>query len=403
MVKDMGDLRQVLTIWLCVTASLFMLPIVLGILKVRLLRDSPPTPEPEIKPLPVDILVPLKGVFPDQTKTLESWLNQSHPDYSVVFIVESEDDPANQVVDELCVRYGHARKVVSGISTQCAQKNYGLIAGARSLRPESRIILFCDSTNIAPSDWLQRFVRPLDAGTAEVVTTFRAFDPKPETIGGVGQAVYATFIYLLLVLAPKPWGGATAILRETFERLEVAEVWGRTVVDDLVLGNVLHHAGIKVLFDHRNLLKSPLTGQSIKGLIDYLDRQILFPKFTNPGMWAMIFVVHTSVSLAVVVSAVLGIIGLPLGMVSSGTGLISLAYLAATVPAGLLLKTVNPFSISTGTWLAAFYSVIFLGAFVLARSVFCTDIVWHGRTYRTGAKGVVLSSGLHRTKPDGAA
>lgn len=399
----MSHLQWVLTIWLCVTALLFMLPITLGILKVRLLSGLTQSSEPPGRPSPLEILLPLKGVFPDQAKTLESWLTQSHPDYCVVFIVESEDDPANRVVDELCVRYNHARKVISGISTLCAQKNHNLIAGTRSLRPETEIILFCDSTNTAPPDWLQRFVRPLETGAAEVVTTFRAFDPKPETIGGVGQAVYASFLYTLLALAPKPWGGATAIRRETFERLEVAEVWGRTVVDDLILGNVLDKAGIKILFDHRNLLESPLAGQSLRGFLDYLDRQILFPKFTNPGMWAAVFVAHTSVSLALLVAAVLGLIFFPLGMVAVGTGLVSLAYVAATLLAALVLRIVSPFSISLGAWLGAFYPVIFLGAFVLARSAFCSQIVWHGRTYRTGSQGVVLSSSLQQTKPDRAA
>ena len=125
----------------------------------------------------------------------------------------------------------------SGIAALCAQKNHNLLAGLRSLKPDTEILVFCDSTNMADPGWLGRFTKPLRNGDCQVVTTFRAFRPDPETLGGVCQAIYASFIRLLAAIKPTPWGGATAIRRETFERLNVAEAWSRTVVDDLILGN----------------------------------------------------------------------------------------------------------------------------------------------------------------------
>ena len=88
-----------------------------------------------------------------------------------------------------------------------------------------------------------RFTRPLEDGTARVVTTHRAFNPVPRTFGGVAQAIYGSLITCLTSLRTMPWGGGTAILRETMENLNLPDAWSRTLNDDLVLGNILRRRG----------------------------------------------------------------------------------------------------------------------------------------------------------------
>lgn len=389
----------VLTIWLAITALLFLLPLILGILTLRSAATHTSGKRRVAPPAPLELLVPLKEVLSGQEQTLLSLLNQTHPAYRVLFILESEMDPANRMVDSLCERYGHARKIISGLSTGCAQKNHNLIAGIQSLRTETEIIVFCDSSNLAEPDWLLRFTEPLDTGASEVVSTFRAFDPKPETLGGVSQAIYGSFVLLLDVLKPKPWGGATAIRRETFEELNVSAAWARTVVDDLILGNVLEGRRISIVLDTRNLLRSPLHNQSVAGFLSYLDRQILFPKFTNPGIWAVTLAAHMNVTLAVLVSAITGLALFPLGLAGPVLALASYGYLASLFLTALLLRNLNPFPVSVGNWLISFVPSIFLIAFIFLRSVFRNYIVWHGRKYRAGFEGVVLEISSHDDGP----
>lgn len=389
----------VLTIWLTLSAIIFLLPIALGILKVRSAPAGHRVGKRVEPPSPLEILVPLKGVFPGQETVLSSLLNQTHPSYQVIFIVESESDPANALVDGLCTKNANARKVVGGLSTTCSQKNHNLIAGIGSLNPETRIILFCDSSNMAPPDWLMRFTEPLETSDVEVVTTFRSFDPEPETVGGVSQAIYASFVLLLIVLQPKPWGGATAIRRETFGRLNVTEAWSCTVVDDLVLGNILENEGTTVFMDPENLLRSPLPNQSVKGFLNYLDRQILFPKFTNPGIWFLTLASHLNECVCILVAAVIGLALFPAGLVGAAAGGISCVFLGSTILAALMLRAQNPVTISLRSWLISFYPCIFLAALVFLRSVFRNHISWHGRKYWTGHDGVVLNGGFQADEP----
>lgn len=292
-------------------------------------------------------------------------------------------------MDRLRERHASARKVISGIAVSCAQKNHNLLAGLRSLKPNTEILVFCDGPNWADRGWLHRFTKPLRNGDCQVVTTFRVFSPDPATLGGVCQAIYASFIRLLAAIKPTPWGGATAIRRDTLERLNIADIWSRTVVDDLILGNALDRAGIKVRMDPHDLLKSPLPRQSIQGFLSYLDRQILFPKFTNPGIWAATLVLHLNLTFAILVAALTGVL-FPAGRVNALCGWSSYGFLMATAMVALVLRWTNPAPVSLGRWLLSFLPCIFLSAFVFLRSIFRNYIDWHGRRYWPGKKGVVI-------------
>lgn len=391
----MNFLSEPMTLWLVITAAPLTLVVLLGLAKVHLFRRSESL---LLGPFPVaEILIPIKGVAPDQENILESLLTQRYPNYWVTFVVESQNDPVNSVLERLCARYPRAGVVVSQLATGCAQKNQNLVAGLRALKADTEIVVFCDSTNLADPDWLARFTGPLRSGKCQVQTTFRAFRPEPETVGGVGQAIYAAFVMILALVNPKPWGGGTAIRREILERLNVAEIWSHTVVDDLVLGNLLDKTGIKIRMDPGNILTSPLKDQSVAGFLGYLDRQILFPKFTNPGIWVATLIFHLNLTLAMCVTA-LTVIASLFGAVSNPAGLASWLFIGNMVLVGFVLRTVNPFAISMKGWWLGFFPCVFLAAFVLLRSIFRNYIDWHGRRYYPGKDGLVLDT--RHVKPE---
>jgi ceramide glucosyltransferase len=383
-------LETALFIWLGVTAAPFLVCCCLGWAGIRVSKALLARSDCDAPILPIEVLVPIKGLLPDQERILETLLTQDYAAYRVMFIVESEEDPVNELVDSLCARYGHARKVISGLAECCGQKNHSLVQGLQHVRQETPCLVFYDASNAAEPQWLSRFTCPLRRGVSQVVTTFRAFRPMPETMWGVAQAMYASFLLLLMANKPKPWGGATGIMRGVLDRVDIIDAWSNNVIDDLTLGNVLERAKIDVFLDPINLLKSPLKNQSLTGFLNYLDRQILFPKFTNPLIWASMTVLYLNLTLAVVVSAVLGIM-FPLNLVGPYSGCFSYGFLAFAVVSLILFRQINPFGISLVRWLAACFPFIFATAFVFLRSIFRNYIDWHGIRYWPGKDGVVLA------------
>ncbi len=375
--------------WLLLTVTPLATALIVGLARIRAASRNRVSDGGTLPDSPVEILVPLKGRMPRQEDVLESLLEQRYSNYRVVFILENEEDPGNSMVEDLCHRYPRARKVISGSSDACAQKNHSLIAGVTHLSPETETIVFCDSTNAADPDWLEYFTAPVRSGEAEVVTTFRAFHPRPETLGGVCQAIYASFVLILVMFKPKPWGGGTGIRRSTFEALNVAEVWSRTVVDDLVLGNLLDQAGIAVKMAPRYLLRSPLHNQTVEGFLSYLDRQILFPKFTNPGIWLATLMLHLSLTVLSFFSVAVCVM-FPLGSVEPTVAGICYVFLAGLVSAVLALRSTNRLPVSAIKWVGAFLPLLGLASFVYLRSIVVKHIDWHGRRYHPGKGGVVV-------------
>jgi len=200
--------------WLGLSLCPYVVVVVGGVLRLRIGLEEGRRSSVVHKFSFVTVCIPLKGVFPGQRELLLSLVGQNHPDFEVVFILESERDGAKSVVDEICREFSHCRTVISGPASTCAQKNHSLISGLRSLPSHTKIFVFCDGNSRATPDWLVSMTQPIEMNRFEAVTTFRAFQPEAPTLSGVCHAVYASFITLSKAFFPKPWGGGTAIRRE---------------------------------------------------------------------------------------------------------------------------------------------------------------------------------------------
>ena len=365
-----------------------MLPV--GIWRIKSYLSKSPHDSPN-DPVPViQILVPLKGISNKSREILQTLLVQNYTNYRIMFILENDLDPAFELVMEFCSRHKHVELFLTGAANQCGQKNFGLAKAVASLDSEVEILVFCDSTNAASPDWLGKISRPVRSGDFEVCTTFRSFLPETLNVPGICQALYASTVFALLAVTPKPWGGATVIRKRTFDRLNVSNVWMHTVVDDLTLGNILNAAKVKIFVSPENFLSSPIGKQTLKGLLAFLDRQILFPKFTNPGIWIFTVLWHISLCSSLLLSSV-GLISYFVGILGSGY-----AWLGALFWIGILallasLRTLNQAKIPIIKWMITFPVLVFIATYVCVRSIFLDHIDWHGKRYYCGKGGVVIA------------
>lgn len=337
---------------------------------------------------PVEVLVPIKGVTDLLEEVVDSLLNQSYPNYSISFIVEDENETALPILENRCRQHSHCRILVAGKSESGGQKNHNLDFASGLIRAETKIIVTCDSSNIARPNWLESLTLPIRRGQSPASTTFRTFNPDPLTVAGVSQAVYGSMLTLLIAIKPKPWGGATAIRRDVFQNLQVRSAWKDTVVDDLILGNLLEGAGIEILVSPDSAMETPLRSQSINGLLSFLHRQILFPKFTNPGVWLSSMLWQFLISVSLIVSLfILGNSVLSLSIDQSA--IVALCFLATLFGAFAVLNALNPYRVSLFTWFVACVATLGVTTYVYVRSLFVDYIDWGGKRYHCGTNGVV--------------
>jgi ceramide glucosyltransferase len=105
----------VLAVALIGTASsaVFLGLVVLGVIQFRSDARKQLTSIPDDTHLPrVSVLKPVHGLEARLEENIESFFRQDYPDYEILFAADEADDPALDVVREVCARYPHIRSRV---------------------------------------------------------------------------------------------------------------------------------------------------------------------------------------------------------------------------------------------------------------------------------------------------
>ena len=166
----------------------------------------------------------MAGAPPGLAPRLTALLHQDYPDYQVIFTTRDLEDPATGVIAQLIWGKPRARLVVAGPARTCGQKNQNLLAGIRLAGDAPEILAFCDSNQEAPRDFLRKLAAPVALGEGVVTSGYHQAIPGDRRLATWGRAVSVLTLYLTKPVPwlNQPWGGATAIRRETFESLGVA-------------------------------------------------------------------------------------------------------------------------------------------------------------------------------------
>ncbi|MEW6660544.1 MAG: glycosyltransferase [Thermodesulfobacteriota bacterium] len=349
------------------------------------LGESEPTGWPAVA-----LLVPVAGAAADLTANLRSLLCQDYPDYQVIFVTKEMADPATPVIAALIPEYPRSRLILSGPAVSCGQKNHNLLAGLKALGDTAEVLVFCDSTRLAPNNWLKSMVLPLVRGEVPVVSGYHHVLPQDQGFAAWGRAITVLILYLTKPIPRlnQPWGGATAIKRQDFEDLQVARMWSRNVVDDVSLAALLQEKGLPVGLAPGASLSSPYRGETLAGWRDWLTRQWLYLKFCLPGAWLALGFLFYLLAVLVILSGVqLLAAALTFSLGPAWPGAVFLAALTGLAGA---MKNLHPQPARLRTWLPAFYGAIAMAVWCHLRTWRGREIHWRGISYRVGWQGRVV-------------
>jgi Glycosyl transferase family 21 len=181
----------------------------------------------------VAVVVAVKGRSIHFDPFAESLFDQDYPNYRVIFAVESEDDPAVAAIAEWQQRLGdRVTLVVAGLAVDEGQKTTNLR----------------DADIVLDRGWIRYLIAPLVSGKADIASGFTwvvVGDRRPSTflLASMSSGL-STFPRLPFLNAI--WGGSTAMLRRTFEALDVARAWRGTLSDDLHLTAIAQRARCRI-------------------------------------------------------------------------------------------------------------------------------------------------------------
>jgi cellulose synthase/poly-beta-1,6-N-acetylglucosamine synthase-like glycosyltransferase len=285
-------------IFFCLLALILLLQsiaaLVAGLRFARYALRAPALPVDRYRPKAV-IIVPCKGLEPDFEHNIGAFFAQDYRDYELIFVTESEADPAHAVLTQL-IRESHpAWLVVAGEAQDCGQKVHNLRAAIEMLDTVDRraeVIVFADSDARPAANWLTDLISPLGDKKVGATTGFRWYLPvRGRLWSALLSAWNASAVTLLGERSSFAWGGATAIRRETFEKLRIKDRWQGALSDDYVLTHVVKSAGGRIKFAPSCLVATHADA-SFGELLEFTTRQMTITRIYAPRVWCLAFFTH---------------------------------------------------------------------------------------------------------------
>ncbi|MEP6635527.1 MAG: glycosyltransferase [Acidobacteriota bacterium] len=367
-----------------------------GLRFARYVRHELSQPLPAFTPY-ASVIVPCRGLEEGLRENLAALFQQDYPEYEIIFVTDSADDPALGVIEVVRDSYSKrdqisSRAVIAGNATDSGQKVHNLRAAVEELDPRSAVLVFVDTDARPQTDWLRSLVAPLHDETLGAATGYRWFVPLEGGLASYLRSVWNASITSALGARRETnfcWGGSTAIRRATFERLNTRERWRGSVSDDFTMTRVLSEAAMPIHFVPACLVGT-LDSCSFGELLGFTNRQLKITRVYATHLWKPVLVgslVFSAVFFGGIVLVVARVaLGLPIGIELALLGLIFLlgaakAYIRFRAVGIPLAAYGEPFR--RGLWahllLWPVASALYLyNAFA---SAFSRRIEWRGITY----------------------
>jgi ceramide glucosyltransferase len=207
---------------------------------------------PDFHP-PISILKPLYGIEDNIYQNLESFIQQSYPEYQIIFCVKNADDPVIKIVEKLINNFPkHDLKLV--INDQLIGFNYKVSNLANGLPfCQYDLILIADSDIQVKSDYLSTIVQPFENNQVAVVTCLYQSPPVNSWVSILESlTLNCTFIPSVLTANQLEgisfaFGSTILIRKDILIKLGGFKVIANSLADDFLLGNLTKKLGYQVI------------------------------------------------------------------------------------------------------------------------------------------------------------
>lgn len=199
----------------------------------------------------VALIIPCRGIDVDFERNITSFLQQDYPDYSVIFVTNTERDPAFEILRKIVGKSNRGIVVTAGIARNRSLKVNSLLKGL-TLTGNARAIAFADSDAQPSKDWLRNLILPLSDPRIGATSVYPWHIAKRKNLSNrllsltynMGAVFAADASNNLRSL----WGGSMATLKETFYRAEVDKSWIGAYLDDSTMSRSIRKLGLRLFF-----------------------------------------------------------------------------------------------------------------------------------------------------------
>jgi ceramide glucosyltransferase len=241
------------------------------------------------------VFLPCKGLDFELEWNVEALLKQEYPDFEVVFVTATADDPSIPCLRKVAAEFPQVRTnfVIAGKSNERGEKVNNLIQAVSHADLRSEVFVFTDSDARPRETWLRDLISPLREEQVGVSTGYRWLFPSRGNLASVLRSAWNASVVTVLGnhALNFAWGGSMAIRRTTFERARVLAHWKHSISDDYSLARAIKKAGLKIYYEPRCLIASH-GSCSWRELLQWSTRQIIITKVYWRRLWQLALVSH---------------------------------------------------------------------------------------------------------------
>jgi ceramide glucosyltransferase len=242
------------------------------------------------------IIAPCKGLDQELEKNLATLFEQDFPTYEVIFVVDDRNDEAIPVIEKTRCRDTETQRmsriVVAQKTIQSGQKVENLREAVLHVSPNSEVLVFVDSDARPRPEWLRSLIAPLADEKIGCASGYRWFIAKGPSLATEMRAVWNASIASALGANTANnfcWGGALAIRRETFEKLDLREKWRGVLSDDFAITRAMNEANLPIYHVPEALTPS-VENCTFREMLEFTTRQMKITRVYGPKYWVMSFI-----------------------------------------------------------------------------------------------------------------
>jgi len=267
-----------------------------------MLRRAGKTP-PDVSYRPkVAVILCLRGADPFLRQCIERLLQQDYPNYELVIVVDSRQDPAWSVVEQVLQ---HQRPPVPVRMEPlrehyhtCALKCSSLVQAVGSLDPSVEVVALLDADTLPHPTWLSELVAPLADPKVPVASGNRWYMPGRANIGSLVRYVWNAGAVVQMYWNRFTWGGSVALRSDLFRCPELLERWRTSVSSDTVIYDVVRRLGLQTAFVP-SLLMINRESCSLGQFFRWVKRQLVVGRLYHPG-WPIVLAHGLGTTLALI-------------------------------------------------------------------------------------------------------
>jgi cellulose synthase/poly-beta-1,6-N-acetylglucosamine synthase-like glycosyltransferase len=236
------------------------------------------------------VILPLRCADPFLGDCVRALLQQNYPDYKLHIIVDSQKDPAWNIVTQIIQQLGATHVQVSPLIARhktCSLKGSALVQAINALDDSYQVAAFIDADVVPHSTWLRELVAPLVDERIGATTGNRWYMPQIGQWGSLIRHLFNLGAVVSMYINKYPWGGSMAMRLSVLQQAQLLKIWRHSISVDSPVWGALQNIGLKVKFVP-TVMMSNREECDLAQCWRFIQRQLLVSRLYHPT-WRLAF------------------------------------------------------------------------------------------------------------------